>query len=209
MAFNLPRVYPITDTRLSGLSHADQVARLIDGGAKLIQLREKYATPLEFYRDAKAALGIAREHGVRLIINDRVDIALALKADGTHLGQTDIPAEAARRLLGRGAILGISTHNIPQAIAAAKLPVDYVAFGPIFETATKEDLDPVAGLEGLRALRATVGNIPLVAIGGITPANADKVFGAGADAVAIIAGLLADPARTAENMRRMLVEAPK
>jgi len=88
------------------------------------------------------------------------------------------------------------------------MPVDYVAFGPIFKTATKEDLDPVAGLEALRAVRLTLGNLPLVAIGGITPANSGKVFAAGADAVATIAGLLADPARIVENMRRMLVEAP-
>jgi len=175
----------------------------------LIQLREKYATPLEFYGDAKAALCIAREHGVRVIINDRVDIALAVKADGIHLGQTDVPAEAARCLLGESAILGVSTHNIAQAIVATTMPVDYVAFGPIFKTATKEDLDPIAGLEALRAVRATLGKLPLVAIGGITPANSDQVFAAGADAVATISALLADPARIAENMRRMLVKAPE
>ena len=99
MSLNLPRVYPITDARLSGLSHAEQVTRLIAGGAELIQLRDKHAAPSEFYHDAASALGIARAHNVKLIINDRLDVALALKADGVHLGQSDIPVEAARRLL--------------------------------------------------------------------------------------------------------------
>src|SRR6266849_8754609 len=113
--FRLPRVYPITDTDLSGLSHAEQVDRLIAGGATLIQLRDKQAAPRDFYRQAEAALQIARKHNARLIINDRVDIALALRADGVHLGQTDMTAEAARRLLGERVIVGISTHNLAQA----------------------------------------------------------------------------------------------
>ena len=100
MSFKLPTVYPITDVQLSGLSHAEQVARLIAGGATLIQLREKHLAPHDFYRDAGAALRIARKHGVRLIINDRVDIALALGADGVHLGQTDLPPAAARHRTG-------------------------------------------------------------------------------------------------------------
>src|SRR5712691_2098275 len=99
MSFKLPAVYPITDVRLSGLSHAEQVAQLIEGGATLIQLREKDQAPRDFYRDAAAALSIAKQHDVQLIINDRVDIALALGADGVHLGQTDLPPAAARRLL--------------------------------------------------------------------------------------------------------------
>ena len=103
MRLDLPKIYPITDTQLSGLSHAEQVARLIEGGASLVQLRDKFSTPREFYREAAAALQIARAHGARLIINDRVDIALALKADGVHLGQRDIPVAAARRLLGNEA----------------------------------------------------------------------------------------------------------
>lgn len=201
---NLPKVYPITDTQLSGLSHAEQVARLIEGGASLIQLRDKHATPREFYRQAAAALQIARDHNVRLIINDRVDIALALKADGVHLGHTDIPAAAARRLLGKEAIIGFSTHNTAQAQLARTLPVDYLAFGPIFQTSTKENHEPVTGLVGLREVGAIKGSLPLVAIGGITLANAPEVLKAGADAVAVIAELIADPTRIAENLSRML-----
>lgn len=204
MRFDLPKVYPITHTRLSGLSHAEQVARLIEGGATLIQLRDKHATPREFYREAAAALEVARDHHARLIINDRVDIALALKADGVHLGQTDMPAEAARRLLGKRAIIGFSTHNLEQAKLAAALPVDYLAFGPIFPTSTKENPDPITGLEVLRELSSRKGSMPLVAIGGIGLENAAGVLKAGADAIALIAELVADAPRIAENMRKML-----
>src|SRR5919198_2181410 len=138
MAFELPKLYPITDRRLSGLSHAEQVARLCEGGARLVQLREKHLSPREFYSEAEAALKVARERGAKLIINDRADIALALGADGVHLGQDDMPPEAARALLGRGAIIGYSTHGAEQAAAAARRPVDYVAIGPAFATSSKE-----------------------------------------------------------------------
>jgi len=207
VAFHLPGVYPITDTDLSGLSHAEQVGRFIAGGATLIQLRDKHAAPRDFYRQAEAALQIAREHNVRLIINDRVDVALALGADGVHLGQTDMPGKAARRLLGERVIVGISTHNLEQAELAANMPVDYVAFGPIFKTSTKENPDPIAGLETLRAVRTIVGALPVVAIGGITLANAEKAWRAGADAVASIAALVSDPSRIAENMSQMLAKS--
>jgi thiamine-phosphate pyrophosphorylase len=204
VSLNLPRVYPITDTHLSGLSHAEQVARLIEGGASLIQLRDKHAAPREFYLEAAAALKIARANHARLIINDRVDIALALKADGVHLGQKDMPVAAARRLLGKEAIIGFSTHNSAQARLACALPVDYLAFGPIFQTSTKENPDPVTGLDELRGLSAIKGSLPLVAIGGITLKNVIEVLKAGADAVAVIAELIADPTRIAENLNIIL-----
>jgi len=207
VAFRLPRVYPITDTNLSGLSHAEQIDRLIAGGATLIQLRDKHAAPRDFYRQAEAALQIARAHNVGLIINDRVDVALALGADGVHLGQTDMPVEAARRMLGERVIVGISTHNLEQAQLAANMPVDYVAFGPIFKTSTKANPDPIAGLEALRAVRIIVGHLPVVAIGGITLANVQDAWRAGADAVSSIAALVSDPSRIAENMHQMLAKS--
>jgi len=207
VSVKLPRIYPITDTRLSGLSHAEQVTRLIAGGATLIQLRDKHAAPREFYHQATNALNISREHGVRLIVNDRVDIALALKADGVHLGQTDMPVEAARDLLGQTAIVGISTHNLAQAQFATRLPVDYIAFGPIFGTATKANPDPTVGLSTLNEVRSIVGELPLVAIGGIDFANARETLEAGADAVAIISALVAEPTQIQENTRRMLLLA--
>jgi thiamine-phosphate pyrophosphorylase len=207
VVFHLPKVYPITDTNLSGLSHPEQVDRLIAGGATLIQLRDKHAAPWDFFRQAEAARQIARKHDVRLIINDRLDIALALGADGVHLGQTDIPVEAARCLLGERAIIGISTHNLAQAELAANMPVDYVAFGPMFKTSTKENPDPIIGLEALPAVRTIVGALPLVAIGGITLANAEEAWRAGADAVSSIVALVSDPSRISENMRQMLGKA--
>jgi thiamine-phosphate pyrophosphorylase len=184
------RVYPITDTEISGISHADQVSLLADGGATFVQLREKNLPALDFYNEAKAALAIARQRGVTLIINDRVDVALALGAPGVHLGQDDLPPEAARKLLGNDAVIGFSTHNVAQAIAAGALPVDYIAIGPIFQTGTKAKPDPVVGLEGLRAVRKAIGERRLVAIGGITQENAASVIDAGADAVAVISALL-------------------
>jgi thiamine-phosphate pyrophosphorylase len=184
------RVYPITDTQISGISHADQVSLLADGGATFIQLREKNLSALDFYHEAKRALAVAKQRGVTLIINDRVDIALVLGAAGVHLGQDDLPPEAARKLLGDEAVIGYSTHNVSQAIAAAALPVDYIAIGPIFRTGTKANPDPVVRLEGLRAVREAIGDMPLVAIGGITEANAAAVLEAGADSVAVISAIL-------------------
>ena len=188
-SFRLPRVYPITDVSISGLSHAEQVALLAGSGATLVQIREKHAPPLQFYEQAKAAVAVARERGVQIIINDRVDIALAVGADGVHLGQDDLPPEAARRLLGDNAVIGCSTHSLSQALEVTKLPVDYIAIGPIFQTSTKENPSPVVGLDGLRVVREAIGKLPLVAIGGITPANIEEVIEAGADAVAMIRGL--------------------
>jgi len=204
VSLDLPKVYPITDTHLSGLSHAQQVLRLIEGGATLIQLRDKHATPRELYREAAAALQVARAHRARLIINDRIDLALALKADGVHLGQTDVPVMAARGLLGEDAIIGFSTHNTRQAQLATSLPIDYIAFGPVFPTSTKENPDPVAGLAALSEVRAIIQSLPLVAIGGITCANLWETLNSGADSLAVINAVLAEPGQISENTRKML-----
>jgi thiamine-phosphate pyrophosphorylase len=192
---NLPKLYPITDARLSGLSHAEQVARLSEGGATFIQLREKHLSPREFYHEAASALEVARTRGnVRLIVNDRADIALALGADGVHLGQHDLDPVAARRLLGDRFIIGYSTHSVAQAIEAARLPVDYIALGPIFDTRTKQNPDPTLGLEALRQARARIDpSIPLVAIGGITHTTAPAALAAGANSLALISALLDPP----------------
>lgn len=187
--FSLPAVYPITDTSISRLSHAEQVAFFADGGATFVQLREKRMPALQFYEQAKAAQSVAAQRGVQLIINDRVDIALALGGVGVHLGQDDLPPEAARRLLGEEAVIGYSTHSVEQAVQATRFPIDYLAIGPIFPTATKENPSPVVGLDGVRAVRSAIGNLPLVAIGGITPANLPAVIDAGANSGAMISGL--------------------
>ena len=186
----LPLIYPITDRRLSGLTHAEQVRRLIDGGATLVQLREKDLGPGEWLEDAREAAAIARSSGVKLVINDRVDLALVLDADGVHLGQTDLRPEDARRLLGDDKLIGLSTHSIEQVKEARRLPVDYLGFGPIYSTATKSDHDPIVGLDALAAAVHAAGELPIVAIGGITGSSVPAVIAAGAASAAIIGDLL-------------------
>ncbi len=200
----LPRIYPLTDGQLSGLSLVQQVRLLSLGGASLIQLREKHKPAREFYEQAKAAVAVAAPWSVQLLINDRVDIALAVGAHGVHLGQDDMPPDAARKLLGPHAVIGYSTHNIEQAIAATKLPIDYLAIGPIFATTTKSDTAPIIGLDGLRAVRQESGTFPLVAIGGITPENAREVIQAGADSVAVISALLSNSTAITKATRLLL-----
>ena len=188
-ALGSTRLYPLTDRLISELPHREQVAQLSRRGVTVIQLREKLLPADEFYDEAAAALVTARQLGVTIIINDRVDIALALHADGVHLGQDDMPVEAARRLLGPDAIIGVSTHNLEQAQLASELPVDYIAIGPVFPTSTKESSNPALGLAGVASVRQALPNIPLVGIGGITAANCRDVLHAGADAVSIIRDL--------------------
>jgi len=203
-SFRLPRVYPLTDVQLSGLSHAEQVRLLSLGGATLVQLREKQMAGLQFYEQARAAVAVASASGVTLIINDRVDVALAVRAHGVHLGQDDMPPEAARRLLGDKAVIGYSTHNVEQAKKALTLPIDYIAIGPIFTTSSKTNPSPTLGLEGLRAVREAVGNAQLVAIGGISHSTAHAVIEAGADSVAVISALLADPAQISHATQSLI-----
>jgi len=188
MTISIPRLYPITDARLAGLSHREQVERLAAGGATFIQLREKLAAPREFYESALEAMKVARRLGVQIIINDRVDIAMAVAADGVHLGQDDLPPERVRALVGQSRIIGFSTHNLKQALEADSTPVDYIAIGPVFQTSTKEKTDPVVGLEALSEIKHRVSK-PLIAIGGITLDHAQEVIAAGADSLAIISDL--------------------
>jgi thiamine-phosphate pyrophosphorylase len=203
MRLTLPKIYPITDRQLSGLSHAEQVQRLIDGGATLVQLREKHLPPIDFFREAEAASKVADNNRVILIINDRVDIAMAIGARGVHLGQHDVPVEATRRLV-KDALIGFSTHTQQQMEAAVRLPINYVAFGPVFTTTTKQDHDPTVGLEQLRAVRNIAAEFPLVAIGGITAANIQDVLEAGADSLAVISAVVGERSKIEQNMRRML-----
>jgi thiamine-phosphate pyrophosphorylase len=204
MRFVLPKIYPLTDRRISGLSLGGQVSRLIKGGAEFIQLREKHLSPRDFLAEAEEALEIAREKRVKILINDRVDLALCLKADGVHLGQDDLPPEGARKILGDAAIIGFSTHNVAQAIEGVKMPIDYIAVGPVFGTKTKENPDPIIGLDGVRAVRDAIGDFPLVAIGGINFENAREVFAAGANSAALVGDLLKNRERITENTRKLI-----
>jgi thiamine-phosphate pyrophosphorylase len=204
VSFRLPKLYPLTDVGLTGLTHAEQVRRLANGGASLIQLREKTMGAREFYESAKTAVMVAKQFSIKLIINDRVDIAVAVGADGVHLGQDDLPVAAARELLGPKAIIGLSTHNSSQAQAAMNLPIDYLAAGPVFSTSTKDDTAPKLGLEGVREVRNAVGEFQLVAIGGITANTALDVFCAGANSIAIINALLRNPEEISAQTSRLL-----
>ena len=188
------------------MSHPEQVTALTAGGASFIQLRDKFASAAEFYHAAVHAIDRAHRNDAKIIINDRVDIALACGADGVHLGQDDLGPAHARKLLGPSAIIGFSTHSIKQAMEALQLPIDYVAIGPIFSTTTKEDHDPVIGLDVLRAVRKLAPAFPIVAIGGINRENAPSVIAAGADSVAMISDIISEPSQIETRVRDLLAD---
>ena len=188
-----PFAYPIVDAgRLRGRDAAFVVDTLARAGARLIQLRVKGLADRPWLAMARAALAAARASGAPLVVNDRADIARIVGADGLHVGQDDLTGTDARKVVGPGVLLGVSTHHLAQLAAAAAEPVDYVAIGPVFPTRTKDNPDPVIGLEMVRRARAATSR-PLVAIGGITRDNARSVVDAGADGVAVIADLMDAP----------------
>jgi len=166
---------------------------ILDAGARLMQLRLKDASGRDFLAAARAIAKLCRKHGAILIVNDRVDIAILADARGAHLGQTDLPLEAARRIAGptESKIIGISTHNVEQARAAENGGADYIGYGPIYPGGLRNNAAGL-GLDNLRAIRAAV-RIPIVAIGGITEARVPEVLAAGADAVAIITDVVNAP----------------
>lgn len=193
MRLVIPRLYAIMDpARLGGRSLSDVCQALIEGGATLIQYRDKRSPAREIYENGLRIAGRVRPAGGIFIVNDRADVARAVQADGVHVGQDDLPVELARGAVGPGRWVGYSTHDLAQVREADSSSADYVAFGPVFQTTSKENPDPVVGLEGVRAARQTTGK-PLVAIGGITLENARSVIEAGADAVAVIQDLLSAP----------------
>lgn len=206
--FNHKGLYSITDREIARLNHTEIVMEILEGGAKLIQLREKSLPTGDFYQTALQAVTLARRKGASLIINDRVDIALMVEADGVHLGQDDLEPKKARSLLGQDAIIGLSTHSLAQAILADKCPIDYIAVGPIFPTLTKpeacaEEGDYI-GLELLFKICQLVSK-PVVAIGGITLNTAKDVLETGASCVAIISDLL-KYGNISERTNRFLIE---
>ncbi len=204
----LPRLYAIIDvscfaTPMRSTAAIVEYAReLAAGGATLVQYRNKAGCAREMMRNARE---IRRALGddVTLIMNDRADLCLAAAYEGVHVGQDDLSPEGARAIIGPSGMLGVSTHNLEQVRNADSGPADYIAFGPVFSTSSKQRPDPVVGLGGLRAARAATRK-PLVAIGGITRANARSVVEAGADSVAVIADLLASPRKAAEELLRLL-----
>lgn len=211
-ALDLPRFYPIVDAaRFAGAADEQTkivcyVKELVEGGAKLIQYRDKSSNSLKM-------LGLARElwrvlhERTKLIMNDRGDLCLAAGFDGVHLGQDDLSPEAAREIFQKAGKpdlwIGFSTHNPKQVRQANLMPVDYIAIGPVFATSSKDNPDPTVGLEGVRQARQLTSK-PLVAIGGITRQNCKSVTEAGADSVAVISDVVESPRKSAEEFLRIL-----
>jgi len=185
----LPPLYAILDPeQTQGRAATDTLRQLLAGGAAIVQLRIKTVAPRNFLELARFARAETRAYGCKLIINDRVDVALACDADGVHLGQDDLPLAAGRKLLGQK-IVGVSTHDIEQARDAERKGADYIGFGPMFGTTTKNTGYAARGVEMLGKIRAAV-KLPIVAIGGIDEHNVTQVWQAGADSAAIISDLL-------------------
>jgi thiamine-phosphate pyrophosphorylase len=186
------------------------VTPLLAAGVRLIQLRDKQASSGELYASAQQIAECVRKVGGIFIVNDRADVARAVDADGVHVGQEDLPVESARALVGPGKLVGYSTHVLEQVGQADRSTADYIAFGPIFPTVSKQNPDAVVGLAGLREARKATRK-PLVAIGGITLENARAVIEAGADSVAVIRGLVGVPDITgrAEQFLKILAAKSK
>jgi thiamine-phosphate pyrophosphorylase len=200
MPLALAPFYAILDPEQTKSRAPERVLRLLlDGGVKILQLRAKTMAPRDFWRLAMAVRAQTRAAGCQLIVNDRIDIALACDADGVHLGQDDLPLGAGKKLMGRK-IIGISTHDVDQARDAEKNGADYIGFGPMFGTATKATGYDARGVEMLKQIRAVV-TIPIVAIGGITEQNVQQVWQAGADSAAIISDVLGAPDIVAKTKR--------
>ena len=203
-------LYVITDAKLSrGRSHLEVAQAAIEGGASLIQFRDKEMTTRELVETAQRLRELTSQNGVPFIVNDRLDVALAVEADGVHVGQDDMPAALARQLIGPNKILGVSASTVEEALQAEREGADYVSASPVFTTPTKPDAPPPTGLEGLRAIVEAV-NLPVIAIGGINEQNATEVMEAGAQGVAVISAVVSAPDIVAAARRlRETVEAAR
>lgn len=199
----------VTDRPLCrGRSLLEIVRAAVAGGATVVQLREKEASTQEFVELGRMLMAELKGGAVPLIINDRIDVALAIEADGVHLGQSDMPYAIARQLLGPKALIGLSVESVADARAAEQLDVAYLGLSPVFATTTKSDLQPALGLAGIREIRATSRH-RLVAIGGIHAGNTGAILAAGADGVAVVSAICAadDPQQATRELRQSLAAA--
>jgi thiamine-phosphate pyrophosphorylase len=187
--------YFITDSKLSRAGNVSDVLQAVACGVKVVQYRNKNAETRQMYEEAVRLREICRDSDTIFLINDRVDIALATQAEGVHLGQSDMPCLAARKLLGQEKIIGVTVHNLAEALQAESIGADYLGVSPIFQTATKIDAGKPAGIRLIEEIRALV-DIPLIAIGGINHSNAGDVVRAGADGLCAISCVVAK-----ENVR--------
>ncbi len=201
MKLVFPRLYAIIDAGLLRTSELAFAETLAEAGVALFQYRNKQASSRQLFEISRGLVALLRPRGVRLVVNDRPDVAAVAGADGVHVGQEDLDVEHARALCGPSRWIGVSTHTLEQVRQANETSADYIAAGPVFPTTTKERPDPVVGLDFLRHAR-TLTPKPLVAIGGITLERAEEVFRAGADALAVGRDLLVapDPAARAREL---------
>jgi thiamine-phosphate pyrophosphorylase len=201
----LSRLYAILDSSCFADRNAVLAAaeELVSAGCTLLQYRNKSGNARQILDDARELKALVKTATVKLIMNDRTDLCLAADFNGLHIGQDDLSPESARQIIGPTRWLGVSTHNPEQLAEADQTSADYLAIGPIFATSSKTNPDPVVGLEGLRRARQLTRK-PLVAIGGITRANARSVIDTGADSVAVISDLLLEPRKSAEEFLRIL-----
>jgi thiamine-phosphate pyrophosphorylase len=202
-------LYLVTDRGLSrGRSNIEIITAAVRGGATVVQLREKDCSTREFIEQSLTIKEFLKDHSVPLIINDRVDVAQAIKADGVHLGQTDMPLGLAKKILGESMIIGISAESVQDAIEAEKGGADYLGVSPIYATPTKSDTAPALGLEGLKEIRKAV-RLPLVGIGGLNTKTAAEVIRNGADGVAVVSAIVAadDPETAAGDLKKIIKEA--
>ncbi len=202
-------LYLVTDR---GLARRRRTLKIIEaavrGGVTCVQLREKQCSTREFIQQALAIKNFLQTRRIPLIINDRVDVALAVEAEGVHLGQTDMPLEMARKIVGNSMLIGISAECLADALTAEKGGADYLGVSPIYATATKTDTAPALGLAGLQEIRKAVG-LPLVGIGGLNTDNAAAVIRHGADGVAVVSAIVAadDPQSAAAQLRQTIKAA--
>lgn len=205
MPVRLNGYYFITDRALSRAGNPADVADAVSAGVPVVQYRCKAADTRLLYDEARALNALCRGSATAFVVNDRVDIALAVGADGVHLGQDDMPIGPARRLLGPDKIIGLTVHDLAEARLAAGTGADYLGVSPIFATATKHDAGPAAGLTLLEQIKSADLGLPLVAIGGISLANAPSVIAAGADMVCAISAVVtkADPAAAMTAFQRL------
>ena len=190
----------ITDHKVCSLSYEGMVRLVLESGVKWVQYRDKEGSRRDIFRNALNLRSITRDHNAVFIVNDHTDIALAVDADGVHLGRDDLPAQKAREILGKDRLIGVSTHTIEQAVDAEASGADYIGFGPIFRTETKDAGSP-KGIALLAQVRSRI-HIPIVAIGGINLDNVRSVLAAGVDAVAVASAIL--NADIKENAGRFL-----
>mgnify|MGYP001813943883 FL=1 len=202
-------LYLVTDRGLArGRSTLEIVSAAVHGGATVVQLREKDCSTRDFIEQALTIKAFLKDRGVPLMINDRLDVAQAVKADGVHLGQTDMPLKVAKKILGDSMIIGISAESLQDAIEAEKGGADYLGVSPIYATPTKTDTALPLGLEGLREIRKAV-RLPLVGIGGLNRDNAAEVIRNGADGVAVVSAIVAadDPQTAADALKQIIKKA--